>query len=109
MRDMGRIWVDTEPREITLSELGRIQVNLIQHLGRLFDEHLFAFKSAAPETEKLLLEMLSDIEKEVARQNNQRFTIAFCGMVKAGCVTAFLGFENGNKPHNTCCQKIPFS
>jgi len=86
VKGVGRTWIDDHLSEITVPNTGRTQIRLIQCLKILLDRELFAFRSALPQTEKLLLEIKSGIEKEVARENNQKFTIAFCGMVKAGCV-----------------------
>lgn len=86
MKNLGQIWVDYHLSAVTVEEIERVQISLIQNISRLIDQELFAFKSVLPETEALLLDIKAAIEKEVARVNNKKFTVAFCGMVKAGCV-----------------------
>jgi len=87
MKDMGQIWVDNHLSAVTIENIERVQISLIQNLSEVIDQELSVFKSILPEvTVESLLHIQAAIKKEVARVNNAKFTIAFCGMVKAGCV-----------------------
>ncbi|KIM91566.1 hypothetical protein PILCRDRAFT_133181 [Piloderma croceum F 1598] len=105
MKDMGQIWVDNHLRAVrvedhlraatvedhlravTVEDVEKVQISLIQNLSEAIRDELFAFKSI-PETTESLLHIQATIKKEVARVRNAKFIIAFCGMVKAGCVRA---------------------
>jgi hypothetical protein len=81
---IGRMWVDKQLSATTLRNLGKTQIGLLQNLQKLIDRELDPFKMVFPETAQHLLDIRSSIEKEIARENSQKFIIAFCGMVKAG-------------------------
>jgi hypothetical protein len=89
MKGTGRIWVDRLLSEITVPNIARVQTRLIQYLPVLIDRESCTFKSVIPETEEILLQLKADVEKEVVRGSKDSFSIAFCGMVKAGCVMFF--------------------
>jgi hypothetical protein len=93
LKDMAERWVDDHLGEVTVAELWRTHIDMIRNLQKTLDLEVAAFKSAAPEipnTETLryahLVDITYGIKKEIARENGKRFSIAFCGMVKAGCV-----------------------
>jgi len=97
MKEMAERWVDDHVSEVTVATLGRTQLDVIQILQKVLDFELAAFGLAGPDipsTEALRCAHLADIkartEKEIARESSKKFSIAFCGMVKAGYVQVLL-------------------
>lgn len=95
MKDIAERWVDNHlnDSEVTVANLGRIQANVMQNLQKVLNAELVAFDEADTDissTESVrcahLFRINVGIKKMIAREKSKRFAIAFCGMVKAGCV-----------------------
>ncbi|KAH7918876.1 hypothetical protein BV22DRAFT_1134271 [Leucogyrophana mollusca] len=91
MRDMAERWVHDAVGDNTVKDIGKAQIRMIERLQSVLDVELAAFKRAGPSvssSETVRYGHLADIkastQKEVQRAKTQRFSTAFCGMVKAG-------------------------
>jgi hypothetical protein len=91
-RRIGRAWVDDRiPRvDVHVRDLAALQTSIFELLWSGTIEQLKRREvdaAADPERlelEKALLELEKALLEAIARAKKQRFTIAFCGMVKAG-------------------------
>ncbi|TDL23502.1 hypothetical protein BD410DRAFT_787351 [Rickenella mellea] len=88
MEAAGRRWVEDQLTDgITVPALGRIQLDLMERLWKvLSDSSSDIHQAVAPDVAsgKEWVEMLRSIHSAFKRSKGQRFSIAFCGMVKAG-------------------------
>jgi hypothetical protein len=91
-RRIGRAWVnDRVPKVGThIRDLAALETTLFELLWSRTIEQLKEREGDAaadperPEFEKALLELEKALQEAIVRAKEQRFTIAFCGMVKAG-------------------------
>ncbi|GBE87120.1 hypothetical protein SCP_1003670 [Sparassis crispa] len=85
-QEVGRIWVERNLSQNTVPIIGKAQTSLLQNIERLIYQEPTHNRMASDKSSvrQHLLEMLTSIRREVAREMDQKFSIAFCGMVKAG-------------------------
>jgi hypothetical protein len=91
-RRIGRAWVDDRiPRvDVHVRDLAALQMSIFELLWSGTIEQLKRREVAAaadperPEFEKALLELEMGLQEAIIRAKKRRFTIAFCGMAKAG-------------------------
>ncbi|KAH7927605.1 hypothetical protein BV22DRAFT_1127292 [Leucogyrophana mollusca] len=84
MKGLGKLWAEYRIGDSAASNVGSTQLELLQNIDKLIEEEVSTIDGALPDTEMLMLEIRAAAEKEAARQASPRFTVAFCGMVKAG-------------------------
>ncbi|OBZ66419.1 Clamp-binding protein CrfC [Grifola frondosa] len=93
MKDMAERWVDDRVSEASMADIGRAQIELITNLRSALDAELAAFATEGPSVSGSgpeavrcahLFEIRDNVEKELMRDKTKTFSIAFCGMVKAG-------------------------
>lgn len=78
---LGKNWIEKEvgKEQLSVSKLREVQVDVLQNFDIFVDGPILG-KMA------VLSSLHESIKKEIERAKSQRFCVAFCGMVKAGCV-----------------------
>ncbi|KAH7918877.1 hypothetical protein BV22DRAFT_893721 [Leucogyrophana mollusca] len=88
VKALGKIWVDHRLQaHAPVLAIAKAQITLLKHLRLLIDRETPMIQQshrARAQAESILQALKANIEKEVVRENTQRFSVAFCGMVKAG-------------------------
>jgi hypothetical protein len=93
IQKMAKQWVDVELRsEFTVQNLGRVQSVILTTLSEVLSAEMDNIESAVGtrgiqlQRYARMVELRDRADKEIERERNKRFSIAFCGLAKAGCV-----------------------
>lgn len=99
MVETAEQWVNKNCPDHSLQYLTNTHIKLMLDIRKLFDREIWSFKTGLPATLKLFEDIKVDIAKEIEIENNQKFTIAFCGMVKAGYVHPSFPVSHASQKH----------
>jgi hypothetical protein len=90
IQDMAKQWVDVELQsEFTVQSLGRVQSTILTNLSKVLSAEMADIENAVGiqlQRYARMDELRNRADKEVERERSKKFSVAFCGLAKAGCV-----------------------